>query len=433
MLKQVGWTARLAVVAMTVSVSVSGGGMRPAQVFAQEAPMAVAAAETIQLREQPGYDAAPLLDLAPGDALEIAGDAVAGTDGAEWLPVMAAGVYGFLPSWAVGAAWAAEPVATDELVSEQPAPDATGDEAAPVEDAASTEEAAPVETAPVASAAYTMFANTDLNVRAAPQADAEVLTVVPAASPVEVSGDRVEGYLPVNAGGIDGWAASEYLAESAPAETAEPAPAAAPADPAPADAAAPSAAPVDSAPADPAPDKSSKTSADSAKRERPASVIALPFRGGTWQVIQGYNGGTHTNRSDFAKYKYALDWARMDGDTAGAPIYATVAGTIGWTDAGSGGLMIDTGAGWGLVMFHVMLDRGMDSGATVEQGQQLGHICYPSDPGFMSEAHMETDVWLLNADGSHDPTPFTGQFTIAGYDLPDVGGNNQHMGFKVSA
>lgn len=403
--------------------------------------MAVASADPIQLRDQPGWESAALLDLMPGASLEVSGAAQIAPDGAEWVPVVADGVFGFLPSWAVGEAWTG--AATDgEIAAEQPAAETAADaaptesiEAAPADvgaPAMTDPGEAPADAEPVADPApvATLYVSEDVNLRAGPQPDAEVLSVLPAATAVNVSGEAVDGYVPVSGGGIDGWIASEYLAGAAPAPEAAAADAegGAVAAPEPAPDAVPAAASELAAKGRPGDGKDDRSGA-----EKPASVIAFPFRGGTWQVIQGYNGGTHTNRSDFAKYKYAIDWARVDGDTAGAPIYAPVGGSIGWTDPGSGGLMIDTGAGWGIVLFHVVPDRGIGAGGMVEQGERIGRICAPGDPGYMNADHVETDVWILNGDGSHDSIPFTGEFTIGGYDFPDVGGNNQHMNFKVSA
>ncbi|MFM9108555.1 MAG: SH3 domain-containing protein [Chloroflexota bacterium] len=383
---------------------------------ARQAAMAVASADPVSLYEQPGWDAPALLALAPGDPVEIAGDPVTGSDGGEWLPVVAGGAYGFLPSWAVGAAWE-EGAATGGVDAAQPATDDPPDQAPAGEPAAAP--------AQVGSASYALFASEAVNLRAAPSPGAEVLAVLPGATQVEISGDAVDGFLPVSAGGVAGWVAMEYLADVPPAAAppaggiAQETAVTAPEEPA----------------AAPGERRGGRARAGrdgaAASGERLASTIAFPFRGGTWQVIQGYNGGTHTNRSEFARYKYAIDWERVDGETAGAPVYAPVSGTVAWTDPGSGGMMIDTGSGWGIVLFHVIYDGGMSAGAVVEQGQRIGRICGPSDLGYMNGAHVETDVWRLNADGSHDSVPFTGEFTIGGYDFPDVGGSNQHMSVQV--
>jgi murein DD-endopeptidase MepM/ murein hydrolase activator NlpD len=155
-----------------------------------------------------------------------------------------------------------------------------------------------------------------------------------------------------------------------------------------------------------------------------------PFAGGEWEVVQGYNGATHNNRGGFAQYHYALDWARVDGDTAGQPVYAPVSGTIQWADRGSGGLMIDAGNGYGVAVLHVTVE-GVSRGDRVERGQRIGTISGPGGDGYMSMAHIEINAWRLNGNG-HESVPFVGQNAIAGQEFPDVGGGNQHMGARVT-
>jgi murein DD-endopeptidase MepM/ murein hydrolase activator NlpD len=159
--------------------------------------------------------------------------------------------------------------------------------------------------------------------------------------------------------------------------------------------------------------------------------ISWPIAGGEWKVVQGYNTGTHTNRSGFAQYKYSLDWARVDGETAGQPVFAPVSGTVKWVDRGSGGMLVDAGNGYGVAVFHVTLDRGLASGATVQRGQRIGTISGPGGDGYMSMAHIDITVWSLSGRG-HEAVPFTGPNAIAGHEFPDTGGANQHMGTTVT-
>jgi hypothetical protein len=148
-------------------------------------------------------------------------------------------------------------------------------------------------------------------------------------------------------------------------------------------------------------------------------------------VVQGYNNGTHTNRSGFAQYKYSLDWARVDGDTAGQPVSAPVSGTVRWTDRGSGGMLIDAGNGYGVAVFHVTIDRGLGRGDRVERGQSIGTISGPGGEGYMSIAHIDITAWRLTNNG-HEAVPFEGPNAIAGMEFPDTGGTNQHMGARVT-
>jgi murein DD-endopeptidase MepM/ murein hydrolase activator NlpD len=167
------------------------------------------------------------------------------------------------------------------------------------------------------------------------------------------------------------------------------------------------------------------------EKDSASTGIAWPMSGGEWEVVQGYNTGTHSNRSDFAQYKYSLDWARVDGQSEGQSIVAPVSGTVDWVDHGSGGLLINAGNGYGVVLFHVTLQGGISSGSSVERGQTLGAISGPGGDGYMSMAHVEISVWQLDG-RSHTSVPFTAPNAIGGQEFPDTGGENQYMGAKVS-
>ena len=54
--------------------------------------------EPVLLREQPGYDAAALATLGDGNPLDIAGEPVTAADGTTWLPVVAGGQSGYVPT-----------------------------------------------------------------------------------------------------------------------------------------------------------------------------------------------------------------------------------------------------------------------------------------------------------------------------------------------
>lgn len=475
---------------LVLVAAVSMAGMAPA-VVAQETvpagPAVVAAAEPLLLREQPSYDAAALATVGPGEPVEVVGEITYGADGNAWAPVVAAGQSGFLPAGAVAAPGAAAPAADAAPVAEtapavpmaEPAPAA---EPVPIDPAAVAPEAAaaPVDAAvaapgtegtasvpaavadaapmadpaaapPAAVAApipgTTAAATSEVNLRAGPSYDDAVLTVLPPGAAVSVDGEPVNGFVPVTAAadGASGWIDAQYLGPADAAARA-PAPASAPTDPvadpaaaATGDAGAGTDAAAAALPALPEPVASEAAAAPAAAPAPPADAppergsagIAWPFAGGTWHVIQGYNNGTHTNRSGFAQYQYSLDWAREDGDTAGQPIYAPVSGSVDWTDGGSGGILIDIGDGYGVAMFHLTLDGGLRGGA-VERGQRIGVISGPGGPGYMSTAHVDMTLWKLLPGGGHEAAPWVGRHAIAGQEFPDVGGANQHMGVEVT-
>ncbi|MBW3633940.1 MAG: hypothetical protein KY456_13035, partial [Chloroflexi bacterium] len=245
-------------------------------------------------------------------------------------------------------------------------------------------------------------------------------------------------FVPVTGNGIVGWISVDLLAEGGVSAAPLPAPVQEPAaTPPTSDVAVPpsAAAPVvdpvapvtdpvsAAAPATPAPAPAAASSE--------STGIAWPMSGGEWEVVQGYNNGTHTNRSAFAQYKYSLDWARVDGNTAGQPAFAPVSGSVRWVDRGSGGMLVDAGNGYGVAVFHVTIDRGLARGGSVERGQRIGTISGPGGDGFISMAHIDITVWRL-VDGGHEAVPFVGPNAIAGQEFPDSGGTNQHMGARVT-
>ena len=437
------------------------GGLTPSTLFAQTAPPAggtatIASAEPVLLRGEPSYDAAVVATLNAGTPVDLVEGPLAGANGTQWYGVVAAGQSGYVPAGSVGADSApADPVA-DPPLAEAPSGgpssvatsdvnlragpstadavllvvpngdavtltgDAVGgylpvsydgtagwvdvaylaaDGAAPAADAA----VAPIpEAAATAAPVGAATTTEDVNLRSGPSETDAVMTVIPPLSAVTVTGPPQGDYTPVQYGDLSGWVANSYLAAGEVAAEATPV-----------------------APAEPtaAPDDDPATSG--------STGIVWPMAGGTWAVVQGYNNGTHTNRSSFAQYHYSLDFAREDGETAGQLVSAPVSGTIRWIDRGSGGMLIDAGNGYGVAFFHVTIDGGFASGQRIERGQPVGSISGPGGEGFMSIPHIDLTCWQLS-DGGHNSTPFVGLNAISGQEFPDTGGANQHMGVSVT-
>ncbi len=423
------------------------------------APIIASGGEVVLLRDAPGWDAAAVSELPDGSALQIAGDAVTAADGSLWSPVSANGASGYVPAGYVGAGDAgavpveAAPVETADVWTPETA-EMTADPA--------LADVAPVEVVPVVSqdpvvaqdpimapvAADGVATVTDANLRTGPSADASIMQVLPPGTQITVDGAAQNGFVPVTGGGTSGWIAEELLAQQAEPVTLDPTLAvpdanadSAGADPA---LAAPGtdSATVTEPPPLVAPDVTTATMADPVSAENvpapPPAIasetttgISWPMSGGEWEVVQGYNNGTHTNRSGFATYKYSIDWARVDGNTEGQPIYAPVSGTVEWTDGGSGGILINAGNGYGVALFHVVLNRA-GRGDSVTQGEQIGVVAGPGDPGYMNMTHFEIACWKLKSNGNHESVPFDGPNTIAGQAFPDTGGTNQYMDARVS-
>ncbi|MEZ4530773.1 MAG: SH3 domain-containing protein [Thermomicrobiales bacterium] len=208
----------------------------------------------------------------------------------------------------------------------------------------------------------------NVNLRSGPGMNYSVIQVVPSGSAVTVTGSATNNYYPVTYSGVAGYISADYLTFDEPTT------------PGPGD-----------------------------------GLLIWPVSGGSWTIIQGYNGGTHNGQT----YMYSFDLQRTDGEqaTIGQPVYAPASGTVLWT---SGGLLIGMGNGYGIALFHITLSPGITSGTVVTQGQQVGTISGPGGTGYQVTPHVDMTLWEL-PNGGGTPrisTPYTGQFAISGREFP---------------
>ncbi len=231
----------------------------------------------------------------------------------------------------------------------------------------------------------TAVATAALNLRTGPSTSDAVMTVIPAGATVTVTGAAQNGFYPVTYASRSGWAYGAYLSIGG-----------------------------------------SGTNPPGGG----GSGIIWPFASGAaWEIIQGYNGGTHQNRDAYAQYYYGLDLARVDGNTAGQSVLSPVSGTIRWTHAPSGSMAIDMGNGYAVAMFHASFLSTLTPGTTVSQGQYLGTVSGPGGNGYAVVPHLEMDVWRTSDGGyTRSSVPFTGINAISGMEFPDIGTYNQHYG-----
>ncbi|MDQ3043882.1 MAG: SH3 domain-containing protein [Chloroflexota bacterium] len=224
-----------------------------------------------------------------------------------------------------------------------------------------------------------------LNLRAGPSTSTAVLAVMPGGATVEITGAPQSGFYPLRYNGAQGWASGDYLLIGGAGELPPPG--------------------------------------------GGGSGIRWPVSGGTWRIIQGYNGGSHQNRSASAQYYYSLDIARASGTTAGTSVVSPVNGRVAWNHPASGGIAIDMGNGYVLAMFHVTFLSSLTSGQQVSQGQYLGTISGPGGPGYAVTPHIDITLWR-SSDGARtrSSTPFSGGNSIGGLNLADIGGAQQHTG-----
>jgi len=337
------------------------------------------ATDLLNLRAGPSYAAEVLRVLPPGAPVEITGDANAG-----FLPVLYNGTTGWI-------------------------------DAAYLEIGAAAPSAPAVPSAAETAAADGAATTTDtVNLRAGPSEGDPIEVVLPAGATVETTGAPQDGYYPVAFADRTGWVADAFLRfEGGTPPAADATPVATPE-------ATPEATPVSEADGE-----------DEAAAAAPGfSGIGWPVSGGSWSIMQGYNGSSHQNQDGLWQYYYSLDLVREDGETAGQPVVSPVNGTVRWTDPSTGGMSIDIGGGHAVAFFHVAVDPSLEAGDPLTQGQPVGTISGPGGPGFAGTPHLHFSLWETEDGGnwSRAAAPFVGPYAIAGQEFPDTGGGNQHRG-----
>jgi murein DD-endopeptidase MepM/ murein hydrolase activator NlpD len=334
------------------------------------------------------------LRLGPSEADEILRVLPAGAS----LTITGAASGGYTPVWYNGT-WGF--VSDSLLAAGQAAPVTMAQEAVP-----QTQDAVPTEMS-VDDGSGDLVATTlsDINLRSGPSYNDMVLGIIPAGVALYPYAGQEAGFYQVDANGQTGWVAAEFLQVSVDYEQK----------------------------ARQNRDQEGKVENSEPAGNADASYgggIIWPVSGGSWAIMQGYNGSSHQNQDSLWQYYYSLDLVRQDGETAGQTVYSPVNGVVRWTDPGSGGMSIDMGDGHAVAMFHVAFDGSLQAGTPVSQGQAIGTISGSGGPGFAGTPHLHFTLWTSDDSGNWDreAEPFTGKYAIAGMDFPDTGGSSQYAG-----
>jgi hypothetical protein len=331
----------------------------------------------------PSYDSAMLWVIPAGTPLEPTGD---------WVDAFAGLVVDGQFGWVDGAY-------LGDGGAVVPAP-----EQAP--DVQLLQDAAPFPAPVVEAGAEELLATTlsEVNLREAPDANAMVLGILPAGSEWTALTGPELGYWQVTDGVMTGWVDAEFVQITVDY--------------------------LQRGKKNRDKNRGDNGNNAAASGEAPVGGIAWPVSGGTWSIMQGYNGSSHQNQDDLWQYYYSLDIVHEDGRTAGETVYAPVNGTVTWTDRSTGGISIDIGGGHAVAMFHVDFDRRFEAGTPVSQGEPMGAISGSGGPGFAGSPHLHFTLWTSSDEGNWDrhAVPFTGPFAIEGMDLPDIGGGSQYAG-----
>ena len=194
------------------------------------ATASVAAGEPVLLRTAPGFDAAGVTTVAPGTQVTVIAGPSWAADGSSWYQVDAWGQSGYLPGYALAAS--GSPVVANDNTAAPPAADpAVAAPAAPTEP--SLAPAGPYPVAPIGTATITGTNGDGAVCRAWAGFDATVLGVVPEGATVEMTGDPVGEWQPVNCNGMAGYIHAAFVGGGwgAPAAPTDPWAAPTPTDP----------------------------------------------------------------------------------------------------------------------------------------------------------------------------------------------------------
>ncbi|MGC4192811.1 MAG: SH3 domain-containing protein [Thermomicrobiales bacterium] len=275
-----------------------------------------------------------------------------------------------------------------------------------------------------------------VNLRAQPNANAEIITILDKGLTVNLTGRTSGLYSEVTAGSSTGWVATQYLAEPGavtPTSTAGPTGTATTVTPT-GTATTPAATetPATTTPTTTAAPTTGPTQAPTIPAGN--SLIIWPVKGGEWEISQGYHGSSHQNESSLWQYADSFDIVRNDAETAGQPVYSPVNGTIRWFDPSTGGISIDMGDGYAFALFHMDVDPSLVVGQTLTQGQYIGTIAQPGGGGNGGFPHLHLTVWATDDGGNWSRTavPFVGQLAISGVEFPDTGASYEHTGYTFN-
>jgi hypothetical protein len=156
-----------------------------------------------------------------------------------------------------------------------------------------------------------------------------------------------------------------------------------------------------------------------------APQIWLPTPPGeTWKILQGYGCGSHNGWD-----RYSLDLVNADDRTRGAPVRAAADGRIwSWTPK-SGTLILDHGGG-----FYTMYSH-MDSAVTTQRDLFVARGTVIGAVGARA-AHGTPHLHFTAFSGAGPAASGRRSVPLAfgeGYDLPEIGGCNQHGGETLIA
>jgi hypothetical protein len=160
------------------------------------------------------------------------------------------------------------------------------------------------------------------------------------------------------------------------------------------------------------------------ERAAEAALVGLPVpapAGTEWHVISGYNTATHNSVDP-----YALDIARVDGNTGGTTLLSPITGTVGYTSDTCVSVRDDR---VNILMCHVFGDPSLQRGQQVHIGQRLGVVAADGEAENNGVAHVHYQLNMRTGNwggSSGESLPFDGEFALEGQSLPATTASNAH-------
>lgn len=141
--------------------------------------------------------------------------------------------------------------------------------------------------------------------------------------------------------------------------------------------------------------------------------------GEQWRILQGYACGTHNSWD-----RYSLDLVRVSGSSAGAPVRAAADGVIFVWSRRSGTLILRHEGNLYTMYTHMQRAEHPQVGRIVTRGEVIGAVGDRGSPGIV---HLHFTAFTAEGPWARNRRSVPLRFA-EGYDLPEIGGCNQHGG-----
>lgn len=159
--------------------------------------------------------------------------------------------------------------------------------------------------------------------------------------------------------------------------------------------------------------------------------VPLPAQAGTtWEIVAGYNTGTH-NWND-QQDPHAIDIVRSDADTAQSLVLSPTTGTVSYVSNDC--LAIRDAAAMEHLLCHIQPMQGLQRAVQVAVGEPLGWVWADGFGNNGGLAHIHYAVHHSRGGGYLGETvPFVGSYALEGVELLYGSGVNLHAGASFTS